>query len=294
MAPGGTVCPVGSFAVDLAVGAPSATASVPHAPGSCSASPGRPPPAAAAPSDARPGHAGSRGGYFPWAAAACRGSPAPSPTAVIVDRDGDGIPDADDACPDQAGTAANHGCPRDSPARHRLGDVARDPRPVHFATGQSRIAQRSTRCSTRSPRCSRAIRIYCSSRSRAHRRSRQRYLQLLLSQARATAVLEYLAAKGVERDRLAAKGLVLPSIDSNGTSTGGQRTAGSLHGDQDAGARHRSRTPRRLLSAMGRFRSTAEHAKHAKAETESEWSLFGWVRATPPPGWLPTKNPKKL
>ena len=38
----------------------------------------------------------------------------PTPVAVTIpvkDRDGDGIPDSLDACPDQAGSAALHGCP---------------------------------------------------------------------------------------------------------------------------------------------------------------------------------------
>ncbi|MCP9750308.1 OmpA family protein [Ferruginibacter sp. HRS2-29] len=39
------------------------------------------------------------------------GTPPPPPPPVITDRDGDGVLDADDKCPDVAGTAALQGCP---------------------------------------------------------------------------------------------------------------------------------------------------------------------------------------
>ncbi len=37
--------------------------------------------------------------------------PTPPPPPVVLDRDGDGIVDAEDLCPDEAGTAALNGCP---------------------------------------------------------------------------------------------------------------------------------------------------------------------------------------
>lgn len=39
------------------------------------------------------------------------GTPPPPPAPVITDRDGDGVADADDRCPDVAGSAALQGCP---------------------------------------------------------------------------------------------------------------------------------------------------------------------------------------
>lgn len=39
------------------------------------------------------------------------GTPPPPPIPLVVDRDGDGVQDADDRCPDVAGTAALQGCP---------------------------------------------------------------------------------------------------------------------------------------------------------------------------------------
>lgn len=39
------------------------------------------------------------------------GTPPPPPVPVVVDRDGDGVLDADDKCPDTAGSAALMGCP---------------------------------------------------------------------------------------------------------------------------------------------------------------------------------------
>ncbi len=49
----------------------------------------------------------------------------PSPSAVplplkqgrVKDRDGDGVPDAEDRCPDQAGPKENKGCPRRPPVK---------------------------------------------------------------------------------------------------------------------------------------------------------------------------------
>ena len=221
---GGTVCPVGSFAVDLAggsaisdgVGAPRSRFLLGFAwsPSAC----GRraepmlaltaPAPVVAPPPEP------------PQPVAEALPLP---PPPVIVDRDGDGIPDADDACPDQAGTAANHGCPPGIPQRVIVSATSLEILDrVHFATGQSRIEQRSYPLLDQVAAVLKSHPHLLLVQVEGHTDDRGgATYNLLLSQARAAAVLDYLAAKGVERDRLEAKGFgPTHPIDTNGTPAG--------------------------------------------------------------------------
>ena len=64
-----------------------------------------------APAIAPTAGAGSAPGPAPAAAPATAPVPAPALRPTATDQDGDGVPDADDACPLQPGTAAAKGCP---------------------------------------------------------------------------------------------------------------------------------------------------------------------------------------
>jgi len=220
---GGTVCPAGSFAVDLAggsalsdgVGAPRSRFLLGFAwsPSACGS---RAEPALAMTAPA-PVVAAE-----PQPPPVAEALPLPPPP-VIVDRDGDGIPDADDACPDQAGTAANHGCPPGIPQRVIVSATSLEILDrVHFATGRSRIEQRSYPLLDQVAAVLKSHPHLLLVQVEGHTDDRgSPTYNLLLSQARATAVLDYLAAKGVERDRLAAKGFgPTHPVDNNGTSAG--------------------------------------------------------------------------
>jgi len=219
---GGTICPAGDFAIDLAggsaitdgVGAPRSRFLLGFAwsPSACgrraepmlAVAPSAP---AAPPEPPQP---------------VAEALPLPPPP-VIVDRDGDGIPDADDACPDQVGTAANHGCPPGIPQRVIVSATTLEILDrVHFATGQSRIEQRSYTLLDQVAAVLKSHPHLLLVQVEGHTDDRGTpTYNLLLSQARAAAVLDYLAAKGVERERLTAKGFgPTHPIGSNGTPEG--------------------------------------------------------------------------
>jgi outer membrane protein OmpA-like peptidoglycan-associated protein len=145
------------------------------------------------------------------------------PLAPPQDSDGDGIPDVDDACPDQPGPRENHGCPRTirqrvvvSASRIEILDK------VLFASGRRQIDRRSY------PLLDQVAAVLNShpdllvveveghtdsTGSGSH--------NLILSQARAEAVAAYLESKGVDSKRLRAKGFGQSQpIDDNATAKG--------------------------------------------------------------------------
>jgi MYXO-CTERM domain-containing protein len=225
---GGTVCPVGNLAVDLAggsalsngVGAPRARFLLGFgwSPAAC----GRSTDALLAASTPAP---------QPVAAPA---EPPPRPTPVaqalqlppppmVVDRDGDGIADADDACPDHAGSIENHGCPPGIPQRVIVSATSLEILDrVHFATGQARIEKRSYPLLDQVAAVIQSHPHLLLIQVEGHTDDRGgAAYNILLSQARATAVADYLISKGVERDRLVARGYgPTRPVDSNGTLTG--------------------------------------------------------------------------
>jgi outer membrane protein OmpA-like peptidoglycan-associated protein len=142
---------------------------------------------------------------------------------MVVDRDGDGIADADDACPDHAGSIENHGCPPGIPQRVIVSATSLEILDrVHFATGQARIEKRSYPLLDQVAAVIQSHPHLLLIQVEGHTDDRGgAAYNILLSQARATAVADYLISKGVERDRLVARGYgPTRPVDSNGTLTG--------------------------------------------------------------------------
>ncbi len=67
----------------------------------------------------------------------CPDQPGPSATFGCPDRDGDGVPDQDDRCPDRPGPASNFGCPEVAPADRDILTAAM--RNVQFATNSANL-----------------------------------------------------------------------------------------------------------------------------------------------------------
>jgi outer membrane protein OmpA-like peptidoglycan-associated protein len=207
---GGTLCPAGNLAIDLAggtaltngVGAPRARFLLGFgwSPAACSRSFAQ---VAAAPA--------------PTPVVVPAPAPAPAPKTVAqalplppppADRDGDGIPDDVDACPDQPGLAENQGCPRGIRQRvvvsaNSLEILDR----VHFASGQARIEKRSFWLLDQVAGVlkSHPDLLLVDVEGHTDERGSGSY-NILLSHARATAVADYLVSKGVDRARLVPRG----------------------------------------------------------------------------------------
>src|SRR5436190_5404926 len=220
---GGTLCPTGSLAVDIAgggaltdgIGAPRARFLLGFgwSPAACSRRPAAPL-AAAAPQ--------------PVIVQVPPPQPkvivaATTPPPVVVDRDGDGIPDADDACPDHAGPPENHGCPPG--IRQRVIVSARTLEildRVHFTSGQARIEQRSFALLDQVAAViqSHPHLLLIQVEGHTDDRGGSSY-NILLSHARATAVADYLISRGVARERLVPRGYgPTHPVGSNGTGAG--------------------------------------------------------------------------
>jgi outer membrane protein OmpA-like peptidoglycan-associated protein len=232
---GGTLCPLGTLAVDLAgggaltngVGAPRARFlfGFGWSPAACggklqpalaAVAPAPAPAAAPAPVAAPPP---------PVVAAPPAKEPAVADLLPLPppDRDGDGIPDADDACPDQPGPRENQGCPRSmrqrvvvSASKIEILDK------VLFALGKARIDPRSYSlldqvAAVLDSHPDLLLVQVDGHTDDAGSPSRN----LLLSQSRARSVVAYLESKGVDSKRLRAKGFGQSQpIDTNHTVQG--------------------------------------------------------------------------
>jgi len=210
---GGTLCPAGNLAIDIAggsaltdgVGAPRARflLGLGWSPAACSqsyaneqlarASPQVEPPRPPAPEPAPPTIAQSL---------ALAASPA------APDRDGDGIPDDDDACPDQPGIAENHGCPQGTRQRVVVSATSLEILDqVHFATGQARIEKKSWWLLDQVAAVLKSHPDLLLVEVEGHTDDRgPSSFNILLAQARAKAVTDYLIGRGVDRERLVPRG----------------------------------------------------------------------------------------
>lgn len=133
--------------------------------------------------------------------------PAERTGCPVPDRDGDGVPDNFDNCPDEAGTAENQGCT--APQQVKIRDSSLEIlSKIYFASGKSQLQRRSyavldnlAEVLVAHPEIERVV-------VEGHTDSRgSRDYNLGLSQLRAEMVVDYLADKGVSRDRLSALGL---------------------------------------------------------------------------------------
>jgi len=225
---GGTLCPAGNLAIDLAggggltdgVGAPRARfllglgwshaacapsyASAQLARAASPIEPPRPP----APEPIRP--------------AIAQPLPPPPPPAA-PDRDGDGVPDDDDACPDQPGTAENHGCPQGIRQRVVVSATSLEILDqVHFVTGQARIEKKSWWLLDQVAAVLKSHPDLLLVEVEGHTDDRgPSSFNILLSEARAKAVTDYLVGRGVARERLVPRGFgPTRPVASNGTAEG--------------------------------------------------------------------------
>ena len=225
---GGTLCPAGNLAIDVAggsaltdgVGAPRSRflLGLGWSPAACSqsyaneqlarAAPPVEPPRTPAPEPAPPTIAQSLA--------------LPGPPAA-PDRDGDGIPDDDDACPDQPGIAENHGCPQGTRQRVVVSATSLEILDqVHFATGQARIEKKSWWLLDQVAAVLKSHPDLLLVEVEGHTDDRgPSSFNILLSQARAQAVTDYLIGRGVDRERLVARGFgPTRPVATNGTVEG--------------------------------------------------------------------------
>jgi outer membrane protein OmpA-like peptidoglycan-associated protein len=225
---GGTICPAGKLAIDVAggsaltdgVGAPRARflLGVGWSPAACS----RSYPSAQLASAAPPIEAPRPPPPEPVPPTIEQALPLP-PRPAPPDRDGDGIPDDDDACPDQPGIAENHGCPQGIRQRVVVSATSLEILDqVHFATGQARIERKSWWLLDQVAAVLESHPDLLLIEVEGHTDDRgPSSFNILLSQARAQAVTDYLVGRGVHRERLVPRGFgPTRPIASNGTAEG--------------------------------------------------------------------------
>ncbi|HEY6910391.1 MAG TPA: OmpA family protein [Myxococcales bacterium] len=139
------------------------------------------------------------------------------------DSDGDGIPDAEDNCPNVAGTVENHGCPAEQKQQVVItGTTLEILDRVHFATGKAKIEKRSFGLLDQVASVLNSHPEMGKVEVQGHTDDRGKVTtNMTLSQARADAVTRYLVGKGIAPDRLRAKGYgPHQPVDKNETPAG--------------------------------------------------------------------------
>jgi len=128
--------------------------------------------------------------------------------APLPDRDGDGVPDAQDNCPDQPGPADNQGCPRTIKQLVVIkGDKIDILDKVYFASAKAVIEKRSFGLLDQVASVLKGHPELARVEVQGHTdNAGDPKLNEKLSQSRAEAVVVYLIKKGVDISRLAAKG----------------------------------------------------------------------------------------
>jgi len=139
----------------------------------------------------------------------CPDQPGPAELDGCPDRDGDGIPDIEDKCPDQPGPAKNDGCPL--PPEEPLVEVETSrlslKDEIHFETGQDSIRAESERVLNELAAVLKAHPELARIRVEGHTDNvgGQAY-NLDLSRRRARSVVRALVQRGVAEGRLAPEG----------------------------------------------------------------------------------------
>ncbi len=145
----------------------------------------------------------------------------PEPPA---DRDGDGIPDSEDSCPDQPGPVANHGCPID--ARQLVTVTASRVEileQVRFETNKATIKRQSHRLLDQVAAVLLSHPDLLLVQVEGHTDDRGSALRnIVLAQSRAESVAAYLEGKGVAAERLRAVGFGQGRPIATNTSAGGR------------------------------------------------------------------------
>jgi outer membrane protein OmpA-like peptidoglycan-associated protein len=144
----------------------------------------------------------------------------PPPSAPRPDRDGDGVPDDVDACPDMPGPASNTGCPVYDKVIVKP-DMLELREKIQFAWNEAQIVPVSYPALDEVAKAlqdNKGFRI--SIEGHASSEGMDSHNQSL-SDKRAAAVLEYIAGKGVSRDRLVSEGFSSSRpLQSNATESG--------------------------------------------------------------------------
>jgi len=148
-------------------------------------------------------------------------TPAPAPAPVAPpDRDGDGVPDDVDNCPDVAGPASNGGCPLYEKVIVKP-DKLELKEKIQFAVGGGAIDAVSHAALdevAQAMKDNKGFRVAIEGHASSEGADEKNQT---LSKKRAQAVLEYLASKGVARDRLVSTGFSSSRpIESNETEAG--------------------------------------------------------------------------
>jgi OmpA-OmpF porin, OOP family len=122
----------------------------------------------------------------------------------IPDTDNDGVNDEEDKCKDRAGTAANQGCPEISKAViDKINYVAKN---VFFATGSAKLLPKSFKALDEAAKLLKedeSLMVDVDGHTDATGKDDKNQA---LSEARATAVKDYLVSKGIADSRLTATG----------------------------------------------------------------------------------------
>lgn len=138
----------------------------------------------------------------------CPKVPGPKETEGCPDRDGDGVYDHIDKCPDKPGKPEHDGCPSKAHVKVKVGSKSIQLREkIHFEFGKAVIKKQSytilnqvVSTLVQYPEI-RKLQVEGHTDSKGPNKFNQR-----LSQRRAQSVVDYLVKKGIDRDRLVAKG----------------------------------------------------------------------------------------
>jgi OOP family OmpA-OmpF porin len=138
------------------------------------------------------------------------------------DRDGDQVPDNEDECPDEYGPAENAGCPETGPQVELSGDKIKIRGNIQFETGEAEIQRQSYPLLDAVAKLMKEHPEVGAVRVEGHTDNRgSRAINVDLSARRARAVVNYLEEKGIPNRRLRAKGYGFDKpIASNDTALG--------------------------------------------------------------------------
>lgn len=128
----------------------------------------------------------------------------PTPVPVYGDRDGDGVPDNIDKCPDSPGPASNEGCPVITQEERTVLDLAM--RSIQFETGSATIMPDSYRTLDKISELMLKYKDYNLIINGHTDNVGRPQTNLLLSEQRAKACYNYLVSRGIDSKRMLHSG----------------------------------------------------------------------------------------